>query len=31
MPPTFFLALTAVIMYAYNRFVERGWFAGVFQ
>jgi putative spermidine/putrescine transport system permease protein len=23
--------LTAVVMYAYNRLVERGWFAGVFQ
>jgi putative spermidine/putrescine transport system permease protein len=25
------LVLTAVVMYAYNRLVERGWFAGVFQ
>ena len=25
------LALTALVMYAYNRLVERGWFAGVFQ
>jgi putative spermidine/putrescine transport system permease protein len=25
------LAVTAAIMYAYNRLVERGWFAGVFQ
>jgi putative spermidine/putrescine transport system permease protein len=25
------LAMTALIMYAYNRLVERSWFAGVFQ
>jgi hypothetical protein len=25
------LGLTAFVMYAYNRLVERGWFAGVFQ
>ena len=25
------LVLTAFVMYAYSRLVERGWFAGVFQ